>query len=76
MNMLQNKLRRHMIMNGQRMNYKKYQEHLKTMPEPVMPSELPKTKLNLRSVAKYIQEHNLSVATMTEREKEVLLKKI
>lgn len=41
---------------------------------PVMPSELPKNKFDLRSVAKYIKEHNISVATMTE--KEILLKKI
>lgn len=41
-----------------------------------MPSELPKKRFDLRSVAKYIKEQNLSVATMTEREKEVLLKKV
>lgn len=63
-------------MSGQTMNYKKYYNHLKTMPEPVMPSELPKNKFDLRNVAKYIKEHNISVATMTEGEKEKLLKKI
>ena len=63
-------------MSGQTMNYKKYYNHLKTMPEPVMPSELPKKKFDLRKTAQYIKEHNLSVATMTEGEKEELLKKV
>jgi len=62
-------------MSGQTMNYKKYYSHLKTMPEPVMPSELPKKRFDLRGVAKYIKEHNLSVATMTENEQEILFKK-
>ena len=76
MKIMQNKLRRHMIMSGQTMNYKKYYNHLKKMPEPVMPSELPKKKFDLRKAAQYIKEHNLSVTTMTESEKEVLLKKV
>lgn len=63
-------------MSGQTMNYKKYYNHLKKMPEPVMPSELPKKKFDLRKAAQYIKEHNLSVTTMTESEKEVLLKKV
>ena len=56
-------------MSGQTMNYIKYYNHLKTMPEPVMPSELPKKKFDLRKAAQYIKEHNLSVTTMTESEK-------
>ena len=62
-------------MSGQTMNYKKYKNHLKTMPEPVKLSGLPKKKFDLREVAKYIKEHNISVATMSEREKEILLQK-
>ena len=63
-------------MNGQTINYKKYKNHLKTMPEPVMPSKLPKKKFDLRKTAQYIKEYNLSVTRMTEREKELLLKKV
>lgn len=63
-------------MSGQTMNYKKYYEHLNSMPEPVMPSELPIKKFDLRKVAKYIKEHNIPVANLTETEKETLIKSI
>ena len=63
-----------MIMNGQTMNYKKYFEYLSTMPEPIMPSKLPKERLNLREIAKYAKEHKVCFAGMSEEEKQKILK--
>ena len=65
-----------MTMNGQTMNYKKYFEYLKTMPEPIMPSQLPKRKMNLPLIAKYAKEHNICFADMSEDEKEDIISKI
>lgn len=61
-------------MNGQMMNYKKYFEYLNTMPEPIMPSGLPKRKLNLSAIAKYAKEHKICFADMSEEEKNQILK--
>lgn len=63
-------------MNGLRMNYKKYFEYLSTMPEPIMPSQLPKRKLNLRLIAQYAKEHNICFADLPEEEKEQILSEI
>lgn len=63
-------------MNGQMKNYNKYYSYVKTMPDPIMPSELPKRKLNLPLIAKYAKEHGICFANMTEEEKEMILAKI
>ena len=63
-----------MIMNGQTMNYKKYFEYLTTMSEPIMPSGLPKVKLDMKAIAKYAKEHKICFADMTEEEKNDILK--
>lgn len=41
-----------MLMMG-RFDYQKYFEQIRTMPEPIMMSELPKVKLDLRGVKEY-----------------------
>lgn len=41
-----------MLMMG-RFDYQKYFEPIRTMPEPIMMSELPKVKLDLRGVKEY-----------------------
>jgi hypothetical protein len=61
-------------MSGQMMNYKRYYEYVKTMPDPIMPSQLPKVKVNLRAVAKYAKKNNICFANMTESEKTELLR--
>lgn len=63
-------------MNGQMMNYSRYYDYIKTMPEPIMPSELPKRKLNLSVIAKYARENDICFSKMSEEEKEKILKKI
>ena len=61
-----------LIMNGQRMNYSKYYSYIKNMPDPIMPSELPKRKLNLSLIAKYVKENDICFADMTEEERDQL----
>ena len=42
-------------MNGlmRKFDYERYFEQIKTMPEPIMTSELPKVKLNLKGIREY-----------------------
>ena len=46
-------------------NYKAYNEYLKTMPEPIMPSQLPKRKINLSAISKYAKENHIRVADLS-----------
>ena len=62
-------------MNGPRKNYKKYNEYIKLMDAPVMPSELPKRKINLSAIAQYALENEIVIAELSEEEKEKLIKK-
>jgi hypothetical protein len=63
-------------MSGQTMNYKKYYEYLKTMQEPIMPSQLPKIKINLSTVSKLAKERNICFAKLSETEKNDFLNNI
>lgn len=62
-------------MTGLTRSYKAYYEYLKTMPEPIMPSQLPKRKINLPAIAKYAEENHICVAELSEAEKELLIQK-
>lgn len=63
-------------MNGQTMNYSNYFNYVKTMEDPIMPSQLPKRKLNLSAIARYAKQHKICFADMSEEEKETILNKI
>ena len=60
-----------MIMNGQmrKFNSEKYYEQLENMPEPIMASELPKVKINLRGVREYARKKGVIVASLSDEEK-------
>lgn len=64
------------IMNGQmrKFNYEKYNEQLKSMLDPVMASELPKVKLNLRGIREYARNKGVSIASLTDEEKQLFIK--
>lgn len=64
-----------MILSGQRMNYNKYYDFIKTMDPPVMPSELPKVKIRLRDMAKYARDKGVKVSDLTEEEKNMFIDK-
>lgn len=58
-------------MNGQmrKFNFEKYYEQLENMQEPIMASELPKVKLNLRGVREYARKKGVTVASLSDEEK-------
>lgn len=62
-------------MNGQmrKFDYARYYKQLETMPEPIMASELPKVKLNLKGVRQYAREKGVSIASLTDAEKKLFI---
>lgn len=66
-----------MIMNGlmRKFDYERYFEQLKTMPEPIMMSELPKVKLNLKGIREYAKNKGVAIASLTEEEKQLFITK-
>lgn len=62
-------------MNGQmrKFDYAKYYKQLETMPEPIMASELPKVKLNLKGVRQYAREKGVPIASLTDAEKKLFI---
>ena len=63
-------------MNGQmrKFNYKEYYKQLETMPDPIMVSELPKVKLNLKGVRDYARKKGVSIANLSDAEKQLFIK--
>ena len=53
-------------MNGQ---MKRYKESLKNTPKPILPSQLQRTKLDLKGLLVYAKSKNMSPALLTDSEK-------
>ncbi len=49
---------------------KKYNEYLKIMEQPVMPSQLPKCKIDMKGLLAYAREKGVEPAYLSEEEKE------
>lgn len=66
-----------MIMNGlmRKFDYERYFEQIKTMPEPIMMSELPQVKLDLRGIREYAKSKGVTIANLSEEEKRIFMKK-
>ena len=64
-------------MNGliRKFDYERYFEQIKTMPEPIMMSELPKVKLNLKGIKEYAKNKGVAIASLTEEEKQLFITK-
>ena len=62
-------------MSGQmrRYNFEKYNEQLRSMTEPIMMSELPKVKLNLRGIREYARKKGVPIASLTDEEKKLFI---
>lgn len=56
-------------MNGQMLNYKRYQESLDKTPEPIMPSQLPKIKMDLAGMSNYARKKGISLHELTVQER-------
>ncbi len=54
-------------MNGQ---MKKYKESFSRTPGPIMPSQIPKVKLDMRGLVKYAKERGVAPVDLTQEEKE------
>lgn len=54
---------------------KRYRESLAAMPEPVMLSQCPQIKLDMRGLMKYAKGKGKKVAELTEEEKKQFQKK-
>ncbi len=64
-------------MNGlmKRFDYKRYFDQISTMPEPIMMSELPKVKLNLKGIREYAKNKGVAMARLSKEEKQLYIKK-
>ncbi len=56
-------------------DYQRYFEQIRTMPEPIMMSELPKVKLDLRGIREYAKSRSGAIANVTEKEKQLFIKR-
>ncbi len=65
------------VMKGlmRKFNYEKYNEQLKSMPEPIMMSEIPKVKLDLKGIREFAKEKGISIASLTDEEKQLFIAK-
>ena len=62
-------------MNGlmRKFDYERYFEQIKTMPEPIMISELPKVRLDLKGIREYAKDKGIEIASLTEEEKQIYI---
>lgn len=60
-------------MNGQMLNSKRYAESLARMSQPIMPSQLPKIKMDLAGLSRYAREKGVSLCELTEQEKSMFV---
>ena len=63
-------------MSGQMKSFKTYKAYLKTMPEPIMLSQLPKKRINFSAISRYAKEHNICVAELSKEEKDRLVESV
>ena len=63
-------------MNGlmRKFNYEEYYRQLETMPDPIMASELPKVKLNLKGIRDYARKKGVSISSLSDAEKQLFIK--
>ena len=55
------------------MDLKKYNEYVKTMLEPVLPSQLPKISVDWSAMVRYVKEQNIIIGDLSDDEKQRLL---
>lgn len=58
-------------MNGQ---MKRYKESLAKMPDPILLSQCPNVRLDLRGLMQYAKERGVKVIELTEKEKAAFIK--
>lgn len=53
---------------------KRYKESLASAPEPIMPSRIPQTNLDLRGLMSYAKQMGKKVVELTEAEKKMFIR--
>ena len=53
---------------------KKYRENLNNIPDPIMPSEIPQIKLDLRGLMTYAKSSGKKVSELLDEEKMMFIK--
>ena len=61
-------------MNGRTMNYSKYYKAMETMKEPIMPSQLPKIKMDINGIVSYARAQGKKVAELSEAERQQFIR--
>ena len=65
----------HKLSTGHRLlNYEEYYKQLETMPDPIMASELPKVKLDLKGIRDYARKKGVLIASLSDAEKQLFIK--
>ena len=57
-------------------NYKFCIEYIRKRPEQIVPTLLPKRKPNFGAISKYAKSNNTCVASLSEEEKKLLVKRV
>lgn len=55
-------------------DYEEYYKQLEIMPDPIMASNLPKVKLNLKGIRDYARKKGVSIASLSDTEKQLFIK--
>ena len=61
-------------MYGQTMNFKKYNEYVSKMKQPVLPSNLPKGQFDFKGLCGYAKEKGVAVSELSEIEKKMFIR--
>lgn len=56
-------------MNGRTMNYNRYYQAMESMREPIMPSQLPKFKMDINGMVAYARSQGKKVVELSEIER-------
>lgn len=60
-------------MDAQMLSSKRYKESLGRMPQPILPSQLPKIKMDLAGLSRYAKAKGVSLYVLTEQEKSMFI---
>lgn len=60
-------------MNGQMPSFKRYEKSLEKMMQPIMPSQLPKVKMDLAGLSRYAKKKGVSLFELSEDERKRFL---
>lgn len=60
---------------ARKFDHERYFAQIETMSEPVIKSEIPKVKLDLRGIREYAKSKGVAIASLTEEEKQLFVSK-